>query len=294
MTDARLSPLNLLIMQLQTAQRRNAKIRLGLQGPSGSGKTMSALLIAFGITQDWSRISVIDTENRSSELYSHLGPYQVLQLKEPYSPERHIEALQVCEAAGMEVIIIDSTSHEWNSTGGILETHGNMAGNSFTNWAKLTPRHNLFINAILKSTAHVICTIRSKTDYILFEKNGKQVPEKVGLTGIQREGLDFELTLVFEMDIKHHAVATKDRTGLFMDKPEFTPNEATGQQILNWCQSGISPEVVKDMIRTCGSTKTLREIFNSYPEFQALLNSEFTARKNEIEPKTKSTASVKS
>jgi hypothetical protein len=192
----------------------------------------------------------------------------------------------------MEVIIIDSTSHEWNSTGGILEVHGNMAGNSFTNWAKLTPRHNMFIGSILKSTAHVICTIRSKTDYILFEKNGKQVPEKVGLTGVQREGLDYELTLVFEMDIKHHAVATKDRTGLFMDRPEFTPNEATGQQILNWCQSGVSQETVKEMIRTCGSTKTLREIFNSHPEFQVLLNSEFTARKNEIEPKAKSTTAV--
>jgi len=280
-------------MQLQTAQRRNAKIRLGLQGPSGSGKTMSALLIAFGITQDWSRISVIDTENRSSELYSHLGPYQVLQLKEPYSPERYIEALNICEAAGMEVIIIDSVSHEWNSTGGILEVHGNMTGNSFTNWAKLTPRHNQFINAILKCSAHVICTIRSKTDYVLSEKNGKQVPEKVGLTGIQREGLDFELTLVLEMDIKHHAVATKDRTGLFMDKPEFTPNEATGQQILNWCRSGISQEDVKAMIRSCGSMKTLREIFNTYPEFQVLLNSEFSAKRSEIEPKAKSVSSSK-
>ncbi|MCO5950852.1 AAA family ATPase [Mucilaginibacter flavidus] len=281
-------------MQLQTAQRRNAKIRLGLQGPSGSGKTMSALLIAFGLIGDWTKIGVIDTENRSSELYSQIGNYQVLHLNPPFSPERYIEAIQVCEQSGIEVIIIDSTSHEWNGQGGILEVHGNMVGNSFTNWSKLTPRHNLFINTILQSPLHIICTIRSKTEYVLSEKNGKQVPEKVGLTGIQREGLDFELTLVLEMDIKHHAVATKDRTGLFMDKPEFTPNEGTGEQILKWCESGISKEAVTDMIRTSGSMQTLREIFNKHPEFQVLLNAEFSARRKQLEPNPKSKTPVKS
>jgi hypothetical protein len=275
-------------MKLQTAQRKNAKIRMGLQGPSGSGKTMSALKIAYGITNNWSRIAVIDTENRSAELYSHIGNYNILNLGQPYTPERYIEAIVTCEQAQMEVIIIDSLSHEWNGSGGILETHSNMVGNSFTNWAKLTPRHNQFINTILKSDAHVICTIRSKTDYILSEKNGKQVPEKVELTGIQREGLDFELTLVLEIDIKHHASASKDRTGLFEGKPEFTPNEETGKQILSWCQSGVSKEAVTDLIQKSDNMRTLREIFNSYPEFQVLLNPVFQRRKLELEPDSKS------
>ena len=83
----------------------------------------------------------------------------------------------------MEVIIIDSISHEWEGSGGILDIHAGMAGNSFTNWGKLTPRHNAFIQTILQTNKHIIGTIRSKQDYVLNEKNGKQVPEKVGLKG---------------------------------------------------------------------------------------------------------------
>src|SRR5471030_2377881 len=110
-------------MQLQQASRKNAKIRMALQGPSGSGKTYSALLLAFGLCNDWSKIAVIDTENHSSELYAHLGNYQVLHIEPPFSPERYIEAIKVCEEADVEVIIVDSISHEWEGIGGILASH---------------------------------------------------------------------------------------------------------------------------------------------------------------------------
>tara|TARA_R110002050_G_C8929925_1_gene511949 strand:+ start:2214 stop:2612 length:399 start_codon:yes stop_codon:yes gene_type:complete len=120
-------------MKLRKAERKQAKIKMGLQGPSGSGKTMSALLIAFGMTGDWSKVVVIDTENHSADLYAHLGNYQVLPLSQPFEPERYIEAIVACENAGMEVIVIDSISHEWEGKGGILDIHGSMIGNSFTN-----------------------------------------------------------------------------------------------------------------------------------------------------------------
>lgn len=131
-------------MELRKAERKQAKIKLGLQGPSGSGKTYSALLLAYGLVQDWAKVAVIDTENHSADLYAHLGDYRVLPLNRPYTPERYIQAIQACEDASMEVIIIDSITHEWDGAGGILETHGNMTGNSFTNWNKVTPRHNAF------------------------------------------------------------------------------------------------------------------------------------------------------
>jgi hypothetical protein len=143
------------------------------------------------------------TENHSADLYSHLGDYNVLQLEKPFTPERYIKALEVCEQAGMEVIIIDSVSHEWKGSGGILHMHGNMPGNSFTNWAKMTPRHNAFVQKILESPAHIIATIRTKTDYAMVEKNGKYAVEKLGLKGITRDGLDYEFTLVFDLNIKH-------------------------------------------------------------------------------------------
>lgn len=225
-------------MQLRKATRTKTKLRIGLAGVSGSGKTYSALLMASGLTK-WKKIAVIDTENGSADLYDHLGDFNVLRLESPYSPERYIEAITTCEQAGMEVIIIDSMSHEWDGKGGILDMHNSMAGNSFTNWGKLTPRHNRFIEKMLSSSAHVIATMRSKQDYVLQEKNGKQVPEKVGLKAVTRDGVDYEFTLVFDLDIKHMAESSKDRTGLFMDKPQFHISKETGELLKSWSEKGL-------------------------------------------------------
>ena len=176
-------------MELRQAKRKNAKMKLALQGSAGSGKTYSALLLASGMA-NWGKIGVIDTENNSAELYSHLGDYNVLQLEKPFTPERYIKAIEICEQAGMEVIIIDSITQEWDGPGGILSIHGAMAGNSFANWNKVKPMHNKFVQKALESQCHIICTIRTKTDYAMTEKNGKVVPEKVGLKGIQNERKD--------------------------------------------------------------------------------------------------------
>lgn len=219
-------------MQLRHSQRRAAKMRLALQGASGSGKTYSSLLIAHGMTSDWSKIAVIDTENGSADLYAHLGAYNVLSLSEPYNPEKYIDAIGICESAGMEVIIIDSISHCWDY---LLDFHANLQGNSFANWAKVTPRQNAFIQRILTSSAHVICTMRSKQDYVLSDKNGKMVPEKVGLKAVQRDNVDYEFTAVLDIAMNHKATTSKDRTGLFTGRPEFLITPAVGQAILKWC-----------------------------------------------------------
>ena len=254
-------------MELRKAQRKQAKIKMALQAPSGAGKTYSALLLASGMV-DWSKIAVIDTESHSADLYCHLGDYNVLQLEKPFTPERYIIAIQTCEEAGMEVIIIDSVSHEWEGSGGILDLHGNMPGNSFTNWAKMTPRHNAFVQKILESNCHIISTIRTKQDYVLSEKNGKMVPEKIGLKGITRDGMDYEFTIVFDLDIKHNAVASKDRTGLFADKPEAVITSEFGKRILKWCNAGISIDEVKQQIQKATSIEVLRNILTTYPEFR--------------------------
>lgn len=228
-------------MEIQKAQRKQAVIKMGLQGPSGSGKTYSALLLAYGLVGDWSKLVVIDSENHSADLYSHLGEYSVLTISAPFSPEKYIEAITLCEAAGMQAIIIDSISHEWEGQGGVLDIHSDMGGNSFTNWSRVTPRHNAFVNKILQSPAHIISTIRSKQDYILSEKNGKFVPEKVGLKGVTRDGMDYEFTIVLDLDLKHNANSSKDRTGLFMDKPQYIYNHRDNRSVdkglvHEWCK----------------------------------------------------------
>jgi nucleoside-triphosphatase THEP1 len=265
-------------MQLNRAERKNVKIKLGLQGSSGSGKTMSALLLANGLTNDWSKIAIIDTENHSAELYSHLGAYNVLNLEPPFSPERYKEAIEVCKKAQMEVIIIDSISMEWDY---ILEQHSQLAGNSYTNWSKFTPRHHSFVQSILQANAHVICTLRAKQDYVLNEKNGKFVPEKVGLKSIQRDGLDYELTIVFEIDIKHNAVATKDRTELFSSKTEFKISAETGKEISEWCKKGIMVEPdYQPFIDACETVDELRDLYlNSTEEIQSKYRNQFNQKR---------------
>ena len=226
-------------MQLRQSSRTQAKMKLALQGCSGSGKTTSALLLAYGITNNWSKIAIIDSENGSADLYAHLGSYNVLSLNE-YTPEKYIEAISVCEKAGMEVIIIDSISHCWDY---LIEFHGNMQGNSFANWSKITPRQNAFVQKILSSPCHIIATMRTKQDYVLNEKNGKYIPEKVGLKAVQRDNVDYEFTVVLDLNIKHFATASKDRTGLFMGRPEFIITPDTGREILRWCNSAsVTPQ----------------------------------------------------
>ena len=252
-------------MEIRKSERKRSKMRLGIQGPSGSGKTYSALLLANGLSTDWSKIVVIDTENGSADLYAHLGSYNVLPLRKPFTPEKYIEAIETVEKAGMEVIIIDSASHCWEE---LLLIHGNMPGNSFANWSKITPRHNAFIQKILQSPCHVIATIRAKQDYVLNERNGKFIPEKVGLKGIQRDGVDFEFSLMFDIDIKHNVTASKDRTGLYMDKPPFVISQSTGKRILKWCGGGADLEAIKKEIKAAKSVEDLRNIYLKYPEYQ--------------------------
>jgi hypothetical protein len=271
------------MMQLQKAERKQAVIKLALQGPSGSGKTYSSLLLAYGLVRDWNKIALIDTENNSSHLYSHLGNYNVLSLSEPFSPERYIEAIEVCEKPEMKVIIIDSISPEWSGTGGILEIHGGMLGNSFANWSKMTPRHNAFIQKILQSPSHIIATIRSKVDYVLTDKNGKMVPEKIGLAGVAREGTDYEFSLVLELDIKHQATASKDRTGLFTNPLPFTITDQTGNKIRIWCQGEDLVKRLESQINDARTVQELRNILIKYPTLRKDIEPLCINRKTQIE-----------
>lgn len=270
-------------MEIRKSERRKAKMKLALQGSSGSGKTYSSLLIAKGLAgNDFTKVAVIDTENGSADLYAHLGDYNVISLQPPYSPERYIEAINLCENAGIEVVIIDSISHCWDY---LLDVHSNMVGNSFTNWGKITPRQNAFVNKILQSDTHIIATMRVKQDYVLNQKNGKTIPEKVGLKAVQRNDVDYEFTIVFDIDIAHNTKASKDRTGLFIDKPEFVINTATGKKLLAWCNEGSKDEIdcIKADIENCTSLDELRAVYSEHPEIQSKIKNLVLQKKEQIE-----------
>lgn len=201
---------------------------------------MSALLISFGLCGDWHKIAIIDTENGSADLYAHLGPFQVLTLAPPFSPERYIEAINACVSSGIEVLIVDSISHEWEGKGGIIELSDQLGGQYQSAWKQLTPRHEKFKQAITQAPCHMITTTRRKQDYDMQkDSNGKTKVHKVGLKEVTREGWEYELTVNLELDQNHYAAASKDRTGLFMGKPSFIPDAATGKIIREWCETGV-------------------------------------------------------
>lgn len=245
-------------MLIRKAQRKVTKARIGITGPSGSGKTLSALLMAYGMTGDWDKIGLIDTENRSADLYAetvkageHIPEFPKIDLEPPYTTEKYIEAIKAFEDHGVGVIIIDSLSHAWAGEGGLLEQKNQVAKgggkNSYTAWAEMTPKQNKMVEAILKSMCHVFTTMRSKTEYVLeANEKGKQVPRKVGMAPVQRDGLEYEFTLVMDLTADHIATVSKDRTGLY-DGQYFTPSVETGKHLLDWLESG-EKVITKDMI----------------------------------------------
>jgi hypothetical protein len=284
---------------LRKATRKKAKIRLGLSSVSGGGKTYSAILIAKGLCGDLGRVAIIDTENGSADLYAHLGNFNVLPLTAPFTPERYIEAIRTCEQAGMEVIIIDSISHEWDGKGGCLEIVESLGG-KYQDWAKVTPRHQAFIESILHSPSHVITTVRRKQDYEMIKEGNKIKVEKSGLREITREGFEYELTINLEMDTTHHAQASKDRTNLFMDKPSFIPNEKTGELIARWCELGeedfnhVKPggEWYKQ-VENCTTHRELVDLYQknkSDVDANPLLQQLIAHRRNRINEKTRTAA----
>lgn len=231
-------------MTFRKAQRNNAKLRLAITGTAGSGKTYSSLLIALGLG---GKIALIDTENGSGNLYAHLCNYDICPLNPPYDPRRYGQCIHEAEQAGYSTVIIDSLSHAWNGQGGILDIQAKLAearyrGNSYAAWRDVTPLQNSLVDCLLASPCHIIATMRSKTDYLQAEnERGRTEIRKVGLAPVQREGMDYEFTTVFDISTKHMASVSKDRTGLFPDVP-FTIDAHTGEILRDWLNAGTESQ----------------------------------------------------
>jgi len=261
-------------MQLQKATRKKSKLRLNISGPAGSGKTYSALKMAKGLIGDWSKIAVIDTENGSASLYEHLGGFQTVDLQAPFTPERYIEAIDMCIAGGIECIIIDSSSHEWSGSGGCVEINEHLAqtkfkGNTWSAWSQTTPRHDAFVNKVLQCPVHVITCTRSKMETVMTDD--KKV-KKLGMKDIQREGWEYELTVSLNLDRDTHtAQASKDRTELFEGLDPFVITEKTGEVIKQWCEQGVDTgeelESALAGIALCESKKDLTDLKKQLPAY---------------------------
>lgn len=235
------------IPQPRKAERQRVKLKIGIQGPSGSGKTWGALALAKNLWPD-AKICVVDTENESASLYADKFEFDTIPLSPPFTSERYEACIEAVVRAGYDVLIMDSISQQWDGDGGILrrkeELDQRPGANSYTNWSKFTPEHTQFIEAIKQAPIHILATMRSKQDYVLSENDrGKKTPVKVGMAPVQRDGFDYEFSLVFDVQMDHRAVVSKDRTQLFGGKVVDLSSPKIADELRVWLESGkMAPE----------------------------------------------------
>ena len=194
------------ILNIRPAVREGARTVIGLIGPSGSGKTYSGLQLAYGLANgDASKIGLLDTENRRGSLYAdaiknkdgQVQQFLIADLYPPFSPARYSQAIKEFQEAGVEVLVVDSGSHEWEGEGGCEDIADD--GGKVANWKKAKREHKRFMNTLLACDMHIILCLRAREKVKMVKNNGKIEPESIGLQPICEKNVPFELTVSLMM-----------------------------------------------------------------------------------------------
>lgn len=252
----------------RTATKEQRKARIFLSGPSNAGKTKTSLKWARVLAGPAGTIVLVDTENDAALDYAddpEVGEWQHVPLPAPYTVERYQAAIAGAMTVNPDVLIVDSSSHAWAGKGGLLGEVDAYAkrnkGDSFGAWRDVTPRHQDFVEGLMALPTHLIVTARAKQDYQLEQRNGKWQPVKLGLAPIQREGLDYEFSLVGEMDADHHLRITKHRVDALDGYEEDRPGPHVAQVLLDWLGQGRSAgEVVEQLYGEVMDATTTAEL----------------------------------
>ena len=238
----------------KTAVKQESKLRMAISGPSGAGKTYTALAIATALAQG-KPIALVDTEHGSASKYADLFDFDVAEMHPPFHPDKFIAAVQEAANAGYAVIILDSLTHAWAGTGGVLDIVDDAAkrsksGNTYMAWKEGTPVQNKLIDAMVQTSIHVIGTMRSKTEYVLVAGDrGQQMPKKVGMAPVQRDQFEYEFDVVMDMDVDHNGIVSKSRCPALSDGVFKRPGADVAKILLGWL-SGSTPASTPEPQRT--------------------------------------------
>lgn len=237
-------------MGFQQATRKKLKARIAFCGPPKAGKSFTSLRMAVPLSKadgGKGRIAVIDTEHRSASKYVGLAPdgepfaFDVSELQN-FSPDSFTAEILAAGKAGYDVLIIDSLSHAWMGEGGALSLVDRLAGNKskFTDgWRDVTPMHNRMIDAIIRSPCHVIVTMRSKMEYVLeMNDKGKQVPVKIGMGPVQRQGMEYEFDIVGDLDQNHVLKIGETRCAAIDGMVTIKPGADFMVPVIEWLTDG--------------------------------------------------------
>jgi len=233
--------------EVKKAKREKIFPKIALMAPSGGGKTYSALRLSKGMAEEIkketgkdARILLANTEQKRGYYYANEFDYDIVDIDAPHEPEKYVDLINFAVDEGYDILIIDSSSHEWEGKGGCLELQ-QKAGGTYQAWGKVTPRHNKFINAIADSPISIIATMRGKDQYETTkdEKTGKLQVQKLGVGAKQRDGFEYEFTCTFLLDQKTNtAEVQKDNTHLFDHEGATLLTETHGAKIMQWANSG--------------------------------------------------------
>lgn len=244
-------------MQVTKAKREQIKVPILLMGASGSGKTLGALLIAKGMIErmhpklgedkQWDKIGVIDTEHKRTNLYVdtehdgiRIGEFPKVDLQAPFTSNRYLDAFQSLISYGCEVVIVDGISNAWSDEGGVLQQVDNYAGGTggMQGWKSVSGEQRSFLHLLTNEDVHVIATARSKQGVeVTKDDNGKLHVEKIGLKIEQKDSLEYEFAIAFQIYENHIAQATKDNSSIFNQPTELSRD--VGNKIVDWAEKGI-------------------------------------------------------
>lgn len=225
------------------ATRSASKARIALPGPSGSGKTYTGLMLGCRMAEvAGGRLAVIDTERGKSQMYKGINGWDFdVYTPQAFSPNSLTEALGVVAGGGWPVCLLDSWSHYWSGTDGMLEQVDRRAkgGNNFSGWKEVRPDERRMIDAIVSAPFHVIVTLRVKTEYVVEDNDrGKKVPRKIGLKPEQREGMEYEFDVIGDMDLDNVLSVSKTRIPMLHGANIAKPGTELADTIVDWLSDG--------------------------------------------------------
>lgn len=225
----------------QKATKKQAKARIALDGPSGAGKTWTALTTATSLA-DGGKIALIDSERGSASKYADRFDFDVLELDGNFHPDRYMEAIRQAASAGYAVVVIDSLTHAWAGSGGVLEVvdaaKTRFGGNSYMAWSVGTPLWQALIDSMLGAPLHVIATMRSKTKFVEDDSSGKKQYKRAGTETVARDGVEYEFDVVGDLDLDHTMVVSKSRAGERLKDVYRRPGAEFGEEVLAWLTDG--------------------------------------------------------
>lgn len=277
------------------AERIKLKARIGLTGVTNGGKTYTALMIAKGLLlaeglvtedgkPDWSKVAVIDTERRRSLFYAGIaefGQFLFIEFSPPYHPMDYVEAIKYAQSQGAVIAIIDSLSHAWSGTGGILDivnqrTQTSKSKNSFSDgWGGKgggTELQNAMIDEILSADMHIIATFRQKMEYVMErDDSGKTKITKMGTKAVQKDDLEYEFDITLKLDNNHNAEIIKNTVKFLNNQGDILEpiTEEFGKNLGDYLASGKPAEAIIEA-QVDNAKETIRQMVNFNPNLKEI------------------------